>query len=148
MPDAQRLADVLTDPSRKAAVVQDCLGIIDAEVADKSGLSGMAIKAGYKVVKGFKPGFVQNVVTDLLPQFADAIEPVYQEAVEQDKAVGAYLADRSDRVADSLLAITDRKAARSKNKLVRKTYDRLRGQAKTHVQAAIPRLGAVIEKHT
>jgi len=34
-----RLADVLTSEEKKSRVVQDCLGIIDSEVADKSGLS-------------------------------------------------------------------------------------------------------------
>ncbi len=143
-----KLSEVLNDPARKADVVQDCLGIIDAEVADKSGLSGMAIKAGYKAVKGFKPGFVKNVVTDLLPQFADAMDPVFQEAIEKDRPVGAYFIEHSSRVADSLLAITDAKAERSKNKIVRKTYQRLRSQAKKNVEAAVPRLGVVVEKYT
>jgi len=143
-----KLSEVLTDTTRKAEVVDDCIGIINAEVAEKSGLSGMAIKAGYKAVNGFKPGFVKNVVTDLLPKFADAMDPVFQEAVEKDEPVTGYFINNSSRVADSLLAITDAKAERSQNKLVRKTYKRLRGQAKKNVEAAVPRLGAVIEKHT
>jgi len=143
-----KLADVLNSPERKARVVQDCLGIIDAEVADKSGLSGMAIKAGYKAVKGIKPGFVQKVVHDLLPEFADAVDPIYQEAVEQERPVQQHFAQNSGRVADDLLAITDGRAERSKNALVKKTYGKLRGQAKRNVEAAVPRLGALIADHT
>ncbi len=41
----------------------------------------------------------------------------------------------------------DGKAARSKNAVVKGTYDRLRGMAKKHVESAIPRLGKLIEKH-
>ncbi len=143
-----KLSDVLTDPERKDQVVEDCMGIIDAEVADKGGLGGMAIKAGYKVVNGFKPGFVKRVVSDLLPEFADAMDPIYREAVDQGSPVAKHFVANRARVADSLLAITDGKAERSKNKIVRKTYERLRGSAKKNVEAAVPRLGGLIEKHT
>ena len=142
-----KLADVLNAPGKKDQVVRDCLGIIDAEVADKGGLSGMAIKAGYAAVKGVKPGFVEKVVNDLLPEFADAVDPIYEEAVAEGRPVKQHFVDNSGRVADNLLAITDGKAERSKNNLVKKTYARLRGQAKNHVTAAIPRLGELIQKH-
>lgn len=142
-----KLSDVLTDPARKGQVVDDCIGIIEAEVGDKGGLSGMAIKAGYKAVQGVKPGFVKKVVHDLLPEFANAVDPIYQEAIDGDKPVRAHFVSEKSRVADSLLAITDAKAARSQNRLVKGTYERLRGQAKKNVEAAIPRLGGLIEKH-
>lgn len=142
-----KLSDVLTDPERKGQVVEDCIGIIDAEVADKGGLSGIAIKAGYKAVSGVKPGFVKKVVTDLLPEFANAVDPIYQEAVDQEKGVRDHFVAQKSRVADALLAITDGKAARSQNRLVKGTYEKLRGQAKNHVEAAVPRLGGLIQKH-
>ena len=141
------LEEVLNDPARKDSVVQDCMGIIDAEVSDKGGLSGLAIKGGYKAVQGVKPGFVQKVVRDLLPEFATAIDPVYQEAVEAGGSIERHLVAQKSRVADALLGITDAKAERSTNKLVRKTYEKLRGTAKKNVEAAVPRLGGLIEKH-
>lgn len=142
-----KLVDVLNSPARKAQVVADCLGIIDAEVGDKSGLSGMAIKAGYRAVQGVKPGFVEKVVQDLLPEFADAVDPIYQEAVADERSIGPYFEAEKSRVADSLLAITDAKASRSKNRVVKKTYEKLRGTAKRNVEAAVPRLGRLIERH-
>ncbi len=142
-----KLSDVLTDPERKGQVVEDCIGIIDAEVADKGGLSGIAIKAGYKAVSGVKPGFVKKVVSDLLPEFATAVDPIFQEAVEQKKGVRDHFVAQKSRVADALLAITDGKAARSQNRLVKGTYEKLRGKAKENVEAAVPRLGGLIQKH-
>lgn len=143
-----RLPDVLTRDDKRSSVVQDCLTLIDAEVADKSGISGMAIKAGYKAVKGIKPGFVEKVVHDLLPEFAGAMDPIYQEALESGQPVRAYFVDNQGRVADALLAITDGRAQRTKSGVVKATYERLRGSAKKNVEQAIPRLGALIEKHT
>ena len=37
------LADVLTSDDKRRQVVDDCVVVLDQEVADKSGLSGIAI---------------------------------------------------------------------------------------------------------
>jgi hypothetical protein len=141
------LAEVLTSDAKKAQVVDDCLVLIDQEVDDKGGISGMAIKAGYAAVKSIRPGFVKQVVHDLLPEFAKAVEPVYNEAKGQSKPVGAHFAANAPRVADALLAITDDKAKRTKSGVVKATYERLRGTAKKNVESAVPRLGKLLEKH-
>lgn len=142
------LAEVLTSDTKKAEVVEDCLQLIDREVADKGGLSGMAIGAGYAAVKSIRPGFVKQVVSDLLPEFAKAIDPVYEEAKAQGRPISEHFSSSSSRVADALLAITDDKARRTKSGVVKATYDRLRGTAKKNVEAAVPRLGKLVEKHT
>jgi hypothetical protein len=141
------LMDALTGDAKKGAVIEDCMSLIDAEVADKGGLTGLAIKAGYKTVQGVKPGFVRQVVSDLLPDFATALEPLYQEAREKGQGVREHFTSHSARVADALLTITDDKAKRSKSGMVKGTYEKLRGSAKKNVEAAVPRLAAMIEKH-
>ncbi len=141
------LPEVLTSDAKKPAVVEDCLALIDAEVGDKSGISGLAIKAGYAAVKGVKPGFIKQAVTDLLPEFATALDPLYQQAKSENKSVSAFFDANTSKVADALLAITDEKAQRSKSGVVKGTYEKLRGSAKKNVEAAVPRLGKMIEKH-
>lgn len=141
------LTEALTGEANKSAVVDDCVALIDAEVADKGGLTGLAIKAGYKTVQGVKPGFVRGVVTDLLPDFAKALEPLYQEAKANGAKVRDHFVANTPRVADALLTVTDDKAKRAKSGLVKGTYDKLRGTAKKNVEAAVPRLAAMIEKH-
>jgi hypothetical protein len=142
------LPEILTNDAKKGVVVEDCCTLIDAEVKDKGGISGLAIKAGYSAIKGVKPGFVKNVVSDLLPEFARVLDPIYQDAKKAGTAVGDYFSGRSSEVAEALLALTDEKAKHSKNSLVRGTYDKLRGTAKKNVEAAAPRLGKLIESHT
>jgi hypothetical protein len=141
------LTDVLTSDAKKAAVVDDCCTLIDQEVADKGGLSGIAIKAGYGAVKSIKPGFVKHVVNDLLPEFARALDPVYAEAKSANRPVSDFFSGNTGRVADALLSITDAKAEKSKSGVVKSTYDKLRGMAKKNVEAAVPRLGKLIERH-
>lgn len=133
--------------AKKPEVVEDCLHIIEAEVDDKGGLSGFAIKAGYKTVQGIKPGFIKHVVSDLLPEFAGALDPIYQEAKQKGTPVGDFFKSNSARVADSLLAITDAKAEKSKSGVVKGTYDKLRGTAKKNVEAAVPRLASMVGKY-
>jgi hypothetical protein len=141
------LTEALTGETHKSAVIEDCLSLIDAEVADKGGLTGLAIKAGYRTVQGIKPGFVRQVVTDLLPEFALALQPMVEEAKAQGHTVREHFGANTTRVADALLTITDDKAKRSKSGMVKGTYEKLRGSAKKNVEAAVPRLAAMIEKH-
>jgi hypothetical protein len=134
------------EPQRKA-VVADACSVLDQEVADKSGLGGVAIRGAYSIVKGIKPGFVEEVVDALLDDFLVALDPLYQEALERKETPGRHLASNGDRVADALLAITDARAARSSRAVIRKTYEKLRPTAKKHVSAAAPRLGQMLDRH-
>jgi hypothetical protein len=141
------LPEALTSESKKGAVIDDCISLIDAEVQDKGGLTGLAIKAGYRTVQGIKPGFVRQVVVDLLPEFAQALDPLYSEAKAGGRGVREFFQANTARVADALLGITDEKAKRSKSGMVKGTYEKLRGSAKKNVEAAVPRLASMIEKH-
>lgn len=141
------LTETLTNETKRNQVTDDCCGVIDAEVGDKGGLSGIAIKAGYAAVKNIKPGFVRAVVYDLLPEFSAALDPMYQEAKSKSVGVSAHFSANPGRVADALLAITDEKAKRSTSGVIKGTYEKLRGTAKKNVEAAVPRLGKLIEKH-
>jgi hypothetical protein len=141
------LVEALTDETKKPQIVKDCCELIDDEVKDKGGISGLAIKAGYGAVKGIKPGFVQHAVEDLLPEFAKALDPIYADAKAQNKPASEFFANNAGRVADALLAITDAKAQRAKSGVAKGAYEKLRGSAKKNVEQAAPRLGKLIEKH-
>lgn len=140
------LGDALSDPNKKQAVVSDCVALIDEEVAQKGGISGLAVKAGYGAVKGIKPGFVREVVDKLLPEFAAKLDPIWAEGQAKGDATGHLVREKS-RVADALLSVTDEKSKNAKSALVKSTYDKLRGSAKKHVEEAVPRLARLLEKH-
>lgn len=144
MPHLKELAQ---EGGKRAEVVADACKVLDLEVADKSGLSGMAIKAGYRLIQGVKPGFVPHVVDDLLDDFLEALDPIYQEAVSSGKNPGEHLKANSPRMADALLAITDRRAEKAQRAAIKGMYDKLRPTAKKHVEAAAPRLADLLQKH-
>ena len=132
---------------KRSAVIADACQVLDAEVADKGGLSGIAIKGAYKIVQGVRPGFVKDAVNALLDDFLDAVDPIYQEAVTKKEPAGAYLQKNTGRVAQSLLAVTDAKVQRADSAAIKKTYEKLRGMAQKQVEGATPRLAALLEKH-
>lgn len=128
-------------------VIDDACRVLDDEVNDKGGLSGMAVKAAYSVVKGIRPGFIRQAVDSLLDEFLDAMDPLHREAVEKGRKPGEYIKAEASRVAEALLAVTDRKAERAESGLLRKTYEKLRSSAKKHVEAAAPRMGSLLDKY-
>jgi hypothetical protein len=141
------LKEQLGTGEKRERVIQDAVTVLDKEVADKGGITGLAIKGGYKLVQGMRPGFVQQVVTGLLDDFLEAMDPLYQEAAAKGRPAGAHLIDNKGRVADALLAVTDRRAEKSDSGALKKAYEKLRPLAKGQVEAAAPRLAGLLERH-
>jgi len=142
------LNDVLNDEAQRASIIEDICRLVDDEVGKQRGISGVAVKAGYKLVQGVKPGFVRKVVQALLPEFAAALEPIREQAVAQGQPVGSYFDAHTPEVAEALLAVTDRRAQSSDHGSVRGAYRKLRGSARKNVESAVPGLGQIIEKYT
>lgn len=142
----ETLVDVLKDPARSRAVVADGVRMIDDEVHARGGLSGLALKAGYKAVRTIKPTVIEEALGMLLPEFAPAIDPfVIKGRAEGD--VRAYFKKNDHAIATALLGVTDRKRKNSKNPVIKRAYDGLRPQAERLTVEAVPRLADMILRH-
>lgn len=143
-----KLADTLLDETTRPVLVRDCEQLIEEEVRDKKGVSGLAIKAGFKTVKAFKPGIIPDVVDVLLDEFVAALEPFYAEfEASPETDFARHCITHGDRIAEALLGITDRRAQKSKHRTLVKAYEKLRPQAHKQVVAAMPRLGRMLVRH-
>jgi hypothetical protein len=60
---------------------------------------------------------------------------------------GDYLAKRGDEVSDALLSVTDARAQNSERPTILKAYRTVRGGAAKHVAAALPAVGALVQKY-
>ncbi len=140
------LVEVLRDPAKLAAVARDGARLVDEEVAARTGLRAAALKAGYATVKAIKPGVIEESLAALLPSFAPAVDPHWARAVATGDA-RRYFRERAGEVAESLLAVTDAKADRAKNRVMKKVYQALRGQALAQTTQSVPRLPELIERH-
>lgn len=141
------LAETIADPTQRKAVVADCATLIDAEVADKRGLSGAAIKTAYRTVKSIKPGMIANSMDALLDDFTKQLDPFWAECQAGGHNPRQFFVSRKADVANALLQITDQRADRSRHKTLVRAYKGLRGKAIDHIGAAMPRFADLLVKH-
>jgi hypothetical protein len=141
------LSQTLLQPGKRPTVVTDCVALIDAEVDAKSGLTGLAVKAAYAVVKKVKPGIIREAVDNLLDEFVTRLDPFHAAAVGSGQPLGTYFAARADEIANALLAVTDARAARSRHKTIKAAYDKLRPTGVKHTAAAVPGMARLLTKH-
>jgi hypothetical protein len=141
------LTDMLLAPGNRPKLIADCTQLINEEVDSKGGLTGLAVKGAYALVKAVKPGFINEAVDHMIDDFVKRLEPFWVEAQAKNEPIGPLLNSRAPQVADALLAISDERAGRSQNANLKKAYEKLRPTGKKHVEQAVPRVGRLIQKY-
>ena len=141
------LIELAKNPDTRRAIVDDASAMLDPEVGDKSGLSGKAVKLAFRAVKGVSPGMIPMSIDALLDDFCVAMQPIWEDCQASGQAARPYFQSRSNDISNALLAITDARAERSTQRILKSTYSKLRGQAVKHITEAMPRLADLVEKH-
>jgi hypothetical protein len=145
---APTLQEILLTPDTEPSVVADCLTLIEQEVAGKSGISGAAVKLAYKTAKAFAKGYLQSTVESLLPDLVTQLEPYWADFSASGAAgFGDYLAKHGDEVSEALLSVSDARAKTSQRPVIIRAYGTVRGGAAKHIVAALPNVGALVEKY-
>jgi hypothetical protein len=143
------LREILLEPGKRPSVIQDCVQLIDDEVRSKSGLSGIAVKGGYAMVKKIKPGIIAEAVDNMLDEFVARLEPFYAEYLDgPEEAIEPFFTRRDQKIANALLGVTDARAARTRHRTIKKAYEKLRPTGIKHTAAAVPGLARLIARHT
>ena len=137
------LSETIQDQAVRANIAQDCSQLMDEQVATKSGISGLAIKATYGVVKGVGAGYIPGAIERLLPEAFVALDPMWTEGVQSGDPVEHLIQNRS-RTADMILSVTDAKIEKSSNKIVRSSYNKLRKSVKSDVEESVPGFAKII----
>jgi len=147
-PMAATLQEILLTPDTQPQVTADCLTLIKQEVSGKSGVSGTAVKLAYKTVNAFASGYLQSMVEKLLPDMIAKLEPFWADFTASGASdFGDYLAKRGGEVSEALLSVTDARAQTSERPTILKAYRTVRGGAAKHVTAALPAVGALVQKY-
>jgi hypothetical protein len=145
------LQETLLAAEIRPQVVADCEDLVDHEVSEMSGVTGTAVRLAYKTVRTFDAGHIRVMIESLLPDVAAALESYWAAFAAQFPAdtgdFGSYLAAREDEVAEALLAVTDERRRLSARPTIIKAYNTVRGSAVKHVKAALPALGALVQKY-
>jgi hypothetical protein len=140
------LSDKISDQATQESLVADCAKLVDEQVAAKNGISGLALKAAYGVVKGIEPNYIPGAIHRLLPEALAALDPMWDEGVQSGDPV-AHLSQNRSRTADMLLSITDTKIEKAKNGVVRASYNKLRKSVKGDVEDAVPGLAKILSAY-
>jgi hypothetical protein len=145
---AATLQEILLAPDTQPKVIADCFTLIDQEISDKSGVSGTAVKLGYKTATSFAPGYLHDTLVDLLPHILHQLQPYWVDFnASGGSEFGDYLAKRGEEVAEALLSVSDTAAKASERPTILKAYRAVRGSAAKHVEAALPRVGDLVLKY-
>ncbi|MGB3612434.1 MAG: hypothetical protein WBA10_01480 [Elainellaceae cyanobacterium] len=140
------LREIAQDKAVRKSIAADCTQLIDKRVAAKSGLGGVALKATYSVVKNVGSGYIPSAIQRILPDICKSLEPIWEEGLKAGDPV-QYLSQNQTRTADAILETTDARAAKSENKVVRTSYNKLRKSIKGDVEAAVPGLAEILSRH-
>ena len=141
------LKEAVKDQNKRPLILQECTQMIEGEVSDKRGMTGMLVKGAFKAIKKFKPTIIPSALDDLIDDFADKVEPFWQECQQAGEEPEAFFVRRKVDVANALLQITDAKSERSPNKVLVKAYSSLRGKAVEHIGVAMPRFSRIVARH-
>lgn len=148
MPTYANLSDVLQADGALQRITEDCKALVDQELATKSGVSATVLKASYKVVTTLAPGYYETMIGRIVPQVIEKLQPYWAEFNAAGGGnFGEFLAGRGQEVAEAVLSVTDAMAERSNRGVIKKAYSAVRGNAVEHVQAALPAVGALVEKY-
>ena len=141
------LTDKIKDPALRNGVVSDCTKLMDEQVSSKSGLSGLALKATYGVVKGIGPSYIPGAIERLLPEAFAALDPMWDEGLQNGNPV-EHLSQNPSRAAEAILSVTDTRIQHSTNGVLRSSYSKLRKSVKPDIEAAVPGLAKIIGTYT
>lgn len=140
------LRDTLTSADKKPAVVADLGVLVENEVSGLGGLTGIAAKAAYAAAKAKDSNIAQRAGGAYLGTLADALDPFWSSFTSSGGGdFGAYLAQREAEVAPALQRAMEAEAPAAGSQ--RAMFDRFKPQAVKVLTGALPRLGALVQKH-
>ena len=145
------LSTALSDPTRRQVVVSDAIAELEAELGQRSGLTNLAVKTGYKAVQKVRPGIIPQTLEELMGKFAPVLDGHFAAAGAAGAAgasVEQHFVANGPTIANDLLTVTDARVGASGNKVARSIYEKLRPKATNQVVDGMPRLARLVAKHS
>lgn len=143
------LNEALSEPDRRAALIEDLAVLVEKHVAGVRGLRGIGLRTGLSMLKAARPGATREAVEKLLPQSLDALDPWYTEYL-QAGAQGGFdrrLLAEPEAVSQALLSVADQRVAASKHASLSAMYGKLRPAIGSELLALVPALAATLARY-
>jgi hypothetical protein len=142
------LPDILLADGAQQRITADCQAVVEQELSAKSGVSATALKVAYKAVTTFAPDYYQSTVENMVPDLLNRLQPFWADFhAAGGGQFGDYLVKRGEEVSEAVLGVTDDMAQQGERAAIVRAYNAVRGGAGRHVEAALPAVGALVEKY-
>lgn len=142
------LAELLLVEHQRDALIRDCVALIEKQIDSRGPIRRLALKAGLGVLNSIRPNALHRAVARLLPDFAIALEPLYQRfRLSSDRDFSLFLQKNPDEAVTALIGVTDQRAGQHSNGSVRALYEKLRATAESEVRSALPGLSRIISAY-
>ena len=142
------LPDILLADGAQQRITADCQVMVEQELSAKSGVSATALKVAYKAVTTFAPGYYQSTVEGMIPDLLQRLQPFWADFhAAGGGQFGDYLVKRGEAVSEAVLGVTDDMAQQGERAVIVRAYSAVRGGAGKHIEAALPAVGALVEKY-
>lgn len=145
-PKNTSLSEILLAAPSRAQVDAEFAQMMRDFIHQRGGLTGMAWRTGLAFIERARPGIVERATQKLLPEFMQALEPLYQAHGADGKSFGAYLKSQPRLAAEALIAVADRRMEQRGSDAAQKTYRRFRNGAEAEVERLIPLMAQLIQK--
>lgn len=140
------LSELVADEARRKVIAREAVIEVGQALRDRRDLASVAAHMGFKTIQRLRPGFLRHHLYQLLPSFAEAMDPHWHAGVEAG-APGDYLLDREDEVTASVLEVADNYVEEAVDPTAVAVYRRLRPLAPRRIAEQMPRIVAFIERH-
>ncbi len=142
------LSDILLAPEKKDAAVSDLARLLEGALANRGGLTGMALKTGLAMLKSGKPDVLERGATRMLPEFAAQLQPLFERFQKEGGTDFAGFLKKNGTEAATVLARTiDQLMATSQNATAKSLYTKFRGGADKDIAAMVPEVGRLVQKY-
>ncbi len=142
------LSEDLLAAHHRDEFLNDVVALIEHHVAHLPGLKGLSFKAGLAAANRAVPDVIPRGTRRLMPQFLDAIEPLYREF----RASGAgdfsvFFGRNAERAAELLLSVADARLAQSPNTAAQAFYRNFRGYVARELATEMPAFGTLMRNY-
>lgn len=141
-----KLSEQIKDSQTYSKIAADCVSLMEDQVNQKKGLGGMLFKTLYKGINAIGSDYAYNAIVNLIPAVSRAIDPLWEDGVNAGDPVD-YLKQNQSLTADTILSVTDIKIKNASNKVVKVSYEKIRGSLKEEIETAVPRLAEILQKN-
>jgi hypothetical protein len=142
------LAEILLAEHQREALIADCVKVIERHLNGVRSLRGIALKTGLGIVRKAIPDALPKAVRKLLPDLAEALEPLHQQFRRSGgRDFSLFLRQHDEAAVDAIMSVADRRAGSSDNDMVRATFGKLRSSARSELLAMMPELAKTLSAY-